>query len=64
MFVYAKYPQQTLNDIEFAYEAIAKIGVVVVPGSIFGMSGTNYVRIALVQPENVIREALRRFATL
>ncbi|GEK31279.1 aminotransferase [Kurthia zopfii] len=64
MFVYAKYPQQQFNDIDFVYHVIEKTGVVMVPGSIFGQSGKNYVRIALVQPEELIQEALNRLATL
>lgn len=64
MFVYAKYPQQQFNDIDFVYHVIDKAGVVLVPGSIFGKSGENYVRIALVQPEDAIKEALKRLATL
>lgn len=64
MFVYAKYPQQQLNDIDFVYHVINEVGVVLVPGSIFGKSGENYVRIALVQPEELIAEALARLATL
>ncbi|GEK33576.1 aminotransferase class I/II-fold pyridoxal phosphate-dependent enzyme [Kurthia sibirica] len=64
MFVYAKYPQQQFNDIDFVYHVIEQTGVVIVPGSIFGKSGENYVRIALVQPEELIIEALERLATL
>lgn len=63
MFVYAKYPQHTLNDVAFTYKLIEKTGIVVVPGSVFGSSGANYVRLALVQPEATIREALTRLAT-
>lgn len=64
MFVYAKYPQQHLNDIDFVYHVIDQVGVVLVPGSIFGKSGENYVRIALVQPEELIAQAIERLATL
>lgn len=64
MFVYAKYPQQQMNDKEFVYHVIEQTGVVFVPGSIFGASGRNHVRIALVQDEKQLQEAVTRLATL
>lgn len=64
MFVFAKYPNQELNDIDFVYEAIEKTGVVMVPGSIFGEAGKNYVRLALVQDETLLEEAVERLGKL
>ncbi|MGX9134510.1 aminotransferase class I/II-fold pyridoxal phosphate-dependent enzyme [Rummeliibacillus sp. JY-2-4R] len=64
MFVWAKYPNQELNDIEFVYEAIDQTGVVMVPGSIFGDAGKNYVRVALVQDESLLAEAIERLGKL
>ncbi|MFE6168741.1 aminotransferase class I/II-fold pyridoxal phosphate-dependent enzyme [Viridibacillus arvi] len=64
MFVWAKYPNQEMNDIDFVYHAIKETGVVMVPGIIFGDAGAGYVRLALVQNEELIAEAVQRLATL
>ncbi|MFJ8260544.1 aminotransferase class I/II-fold pyridoxal phosphate-dependent enzyme [Rummeliibacillus sp. NPDC094406] len=64
MFVWAKYPMQELNDIDFAFKVIEETGVVIVPGSIFGEAGKNYVRIALVQDEVLLSEAVERLGKL
>lgn len=64
MFVFAKYPNQEMNDIDFVYHAIEKTGVVMVPGSIFGDAGKNYVRLALVQEESLLKEAVERLGKL
>lgn len=64
MFVWAKYPMQELNDIEFVFHAIEETGVVMVPGSIFGEAGKNYVRLALVQDESLLSEAIDRLGKM
>lgn len=63
MFVWAKYPFE-LDDEIFAIQAIEKVGVVMVPGSSFGSEGKGYVRIALVQPVEKLREAVQRLTKL
>ena len=40
-------------------ELVEKAGVMVTPGSAFGPSGEGYVRLALVQDEEVIHEAVQ-----
>lgn len=57
MFVWAKYPYD-MDDIAFAFKAIEQVGVVMVPGSIFGSEGAGYVRLALVQNVESIRKAV------
>ncbi|WP_102691998.1 aminotransferase class I/II-fold pyridoxal phosphate-dependent enzyme [Rummeliibacillus pycnus] len=64
MFVWAKYPMQELNDIEFVFKVIEETGVVLVPGSIFGEAGKNYVRVALVQDQALLSEAIERLGKL
>ncbi|MGG0655720.1 aminotransferase class I/II-fold pyridoxal phosphate-dependent enzyme [Rummeliibacillus pycnus] len=64
MFVWAKYPMQELNDIDFVFKVIEETGVVIVPGSIFGEAGKNYVRVALVQDEALLSEAVKRLGKL
>jgi LL-diaminopimelate aminotransferase len=61
MFVWAKVPIAA-SSRDFARELLSRTGVAVVPGSGFGQQGEGYVRIALVQPEGKLREAVARIA--
>ena len=63
MFVWAKYPSDK-HDIAFVYEVIDKAGIVMVPGSIFGKEGEGYVRIALVQSTDKIKQAVERLLSI
>lgn len=63
MFVWAKYPYE-IDDKSFVFEAIDQVGVVMVPGSIFGSEGTGFVRIALVQDEDILRGAIEQLKSL
>lgn len=63
MFIWVKYPYD-VDANTFAVEAIRQVGVVLVPGSAFGTEGEGYVRIALVQNEMRIGEAIKRLETL
>lgn len=66
MFVWAKLPDALLQRTNpwtsrrFARELLLCSGVVVIPGDAFGTEGEGYVRIALVQDEEKLREAARR----
>lgn len=62
MFVWAPLPGNYKSSVQFAKELLEKTGVVVVPGVAFGEQGEGYVRIALVQEEHLIREAVRLIA--
>ncbi|MGG4444494.1 aminotransferase class I/II-fold pyridoxal phosphate-dependent enzyme [Brevibacillus fortis] len=57
MFVWAAVPNGWTSR-EFAFALLEKSGVVVVPGSAFGEEGEGYVRIALVQPPDILLEAV------
>ncbi|MED1799617.1 aminotransferase class I/II-fold pyridoxal phosphate-dependent enzyme [Brevibacillus porteri] len=57
MFVWAAVPNGWTSR-EFAFAVLEKAGVVVVPGSAFGEEGEGYVRIALVQPPEILLEAV------
>lgn len=59
MFVWAQIPQGFENSQKFVMELVEKAGVMVTPGSAFGPSGEGYVRLALVQDEEVIHEAVQ-----
>ena len=63
MFVWAKYPF-AMDDVEFVFKAIEQCGVVLVPGSIFGTEGVGFVRMALVQKEEVLQKAVNQLRTL
>jgi LL-diaminopimelate aminotransferase len=59
MFVWAPIPNG-MPSREFAKELLLRSGVVTVPGVGFGAEGEGYVRLALVQSEEKLREAVRR----
>ncbi|BAU26755.1 LL-diaminopimelate aminotransferase [Aneurinibacillus soli] len=59
MFVWARVPQGWTSET-FAFTLLEKTGVVVIPGSAFGEQGEGYVRIALVQPPDVLRDVVQR----
>ncbi|MGZ0085767.1 LL-diaminopimelate aminotransferase [Caldibacillus thermoamylovorans] len=61
MFVWAKIPDG-FTSLSFTNELIDRAGVVVTPGHAFGPSGEGYVRIALVQPEEVLRRAVAKLS--
>lgn len=63
MFVWAKYPYD-MDDVEFVFKAIHEAGVVMVPGSIFGSEGKGYVRMALVQNEEALSQAVDQLRLL
>ncbi len=59
MFVWAPVPTGQ-DSFSFAVDLAKKAGILVVPGIGFGDCGEGYVRIALVQEEPVMREAVER----
>jgi LL-diaminopimelate aminotransferase len=60
MFVWAKLPKGYLSSRDFVMNLMERAGVVMVPGSCFGKLGEGNVRIALVQDEKDILEAISR----
>lgn len=61
MFAWAPVPEQfrKLGSMEFAKRLIAEAGVAVSPGTGFGDEGEGFVRLALVENEQRIRQAAR-----
>lgn len=61
MFVWAKLPEcvEHLGSLEFSKRLLVEAGVAVAPGIGFGAYGENYVRIALIENDNRIRQAAR-----
>jgi Aspartate/tyrosine/aromatic aminotransferase len=60
MFIWAKIPDNFATSADFVEAMITKAGVVITPGSAFGALGEGYVRVALVQDEEIIRAAARQ----
>ncbi|EOH1892957.1 LL-diaminopimelate aminotransferase [Campylobacter jejuni] len=61
MFVWAKLPESKrhLKSSEFSKQLLQRASVAVSPGVGFGEAGDEYVRIALIENENRIRQAAR-----
>ena len=63
MFVWAKIPEQwmaRMNTMDFAMLLLDQGDVAVSPGSGFGPAGEGYLRMALVENENRLRQAVRQ----
>ncbi|MHA1726606.1 MAG: aminotransferase class I/II-fold pyridoxal phosphate-dependent enzyme [Promethearchaeota archaeon] len=58
-YVWTKIPKNERNSMEFTKKLI-NVGVVITPGIGFGEHGEGYVRFALTQPLERIKEALER----
>ncbi len=61
MFIWAKIPEiaRDMGSLEFAKQLLLCAGVAVSPGIGFGKYGDEYVRIALIENENRIRQAAK-----
>ncbi len=59
MFIWAEIPQG-FTAKEFAFTLIEEANVVVTPGNAFGKWGEGYVRIALVQSEEMLKKGLNQ----
>jgi alanine-synthesizing transaminase len=63
MFVWAKVPEQYLqkmDTLQFAMKLLEEADVAVSPGTGFGPAGEGYLRMALVENENRLRQAVRQ----
>jgi len=58
-FVWTRIPEGETNSMDFVKKLIDE-GVILTPGIGFGKFGEGFVRFALTQPINKIREALER----
>ena len=58
-YVWSHIPEGETNSMDFVRKLI-KVGVVLTPGAGFGKFGEGFVRFALTQPINKIKEALER----
>jgi len=65
MFVWAKVPQEHLmgkGTIDYAMDLMEYAEVAIAPGRGFGENGENYMRIALVENEQRLRQAIRNIS--
>ncbi len=62
-YVWTAIPREEKDSMEFAKKLI-NVGVIITPGIGFGQYGEGYVRFALTQPVERIREALERIKTV
>ncbi len=58
MFTWYPLPNGLTDDESFTFELLERTGVICVPGSSFGKEGRGFVRFALVQPVEVLEEAV------
>jgi alanine-synthesizing transaminase len=65
MFVWARYPeawQKKMGSIDFSMKLLDEAEVAVSPGRGFGEAGEGYLRLALVENEHRLRQAVRQMA--
>ena len=63
MFVWARYPEewrQQMGSIDFSMKLLEEAEVAVSPGRGFGEAGEGYLRLALVENEHRLRQAVRQ----
>lgn len=60
MFVWAPLPGGFEDARDFAWQLAQRSGVIVVPGTAFGPRGEGFVRLALVQTEEVLKQAVEQ----
>lgn len=62
MLIWARLPHGRMDLFAFCRELMERAGVIMTPGASFGHAGEGYVRIALVQPPEVLRQAVDAIA--
>jgi LL-diaminopimelate aminotransferase len=62
MYVWLPIPGDAKDSVSFTTELLNKTGVLVAPGIGFGPSGEGYVRVALCEEEDRLRDACDRMA--
>jgi alanine-synthesizing transaminase len=65
MFVWGKYPEpwsSQMNSVDFAMYMLEHANVALSPGTGFGAAGEGFCRMALVENENRLRQALRQMS--
>lgn len=60
MFLWAAIPEKYTSSVDFTFDLMERTGVIVVPGSSFGERGEGFVRLALVESDDRIKDAIVR----
>ena len=60
MYLWAKLPAPWSDSIDFCVQLVEATGIALAPGRGFGKSGEGYVRFALVQPPEVLKQAAQK----
>lgn len=63
MFVWQRVPDpwfKRMSSFDFAMKLLREADVVISPGSAFGEAGEGYMRLALVEKEDRLRQAVRQ----
>ncbi len=60
MYVYANVSSSGLDAEQFCYDLLRQEQVMIFPGTMFADEGNKHVRITLLSPQEVIKEALAR----
>ena len=62
MFAWVRLPEpfDKMGSMEFAMQLMKEANVAVAPGIGFGEEGENYLRLAMVENEHRIRQAIRQ----
>lgn len=64
LYLWAKLPEKWQNkSIEFCTQLVEKTGVALSPGAGFGSAGEGYVRFALVQAPDILKDAVTKIAS-
>jgi aminotransferase len=61
-YVYANAASTGISAFELSYLLLREAQVLIFPGTSFGAKWVDWLRISLLQPEDVLQEALRRMA--
>ncbi|MEM9264414.1 MAG: LL-diaminopimelate aminotransferase [Cyanobacteria bacterium P01_F01_bin.13] len=60
MYLWARLPEHFSDSIDFCVRLVEATGIALAPGRGFGKSGEGYVRFALVQPPDVLKQAAKQ----
>jgi LL-diaminopimelate aminotransferase len=60
MFTWAPIPKKFSNSVDFVYQLLDKANVICVPGSNFGPRGEGFVRIAMVEPPEILNRFVEK----
>ena len=60
LYLWARLPEGYHDDMQYCADLLNDTGVSVTPGSIYGPSGKDYIRISIITPSQQIAKAMDR----